>query len=156
MKIPRNRREVKQIYGDFSYTEREGRHISIDKEWVKENIARFELHTGKTVRLHKLIGDEFVRLFKEACETSGYTPKSVQTFVPRHFNKDDDSPLSYHSWGIAIDFDPQDNPKGGVRKDGSPSLMRQNPLFIKIFEIAGWRWGGSWNMKDDMHFQRKK
>ena len=156
MKIPQNRRQVKQLYGDFSYTEGAGRRIKIDPDWVRDNIRTFELHTGDEVRLHKLVGDEFVRLFQEACDASDYTPKSVQTFVPRHFSKDKDSSLSYHSWGIAIDFDPQDNPKGGIRKDGSPSLMRLNPQFIMVFEVAGWRWGGSWDIRDDMHFQRKK
>ena len=159
--IPKGRSGVKRVYGAFSW-EWDGnpkdRRVKADPAWIKKNIRRFELHDGRKRRLHRLIGDEFVELFQKACEASGYTPKAVQTFNPRKIRAKEDSDLSYHSWGIAIDFDPRNNPWGGVQRSGEPSLMRQNMKFVEIFEESGWTWGGRWRKGkgDDMHFERKQ
>ena len=159
--IPKNRAEAKRVYGDPSWTKLpRGRSVDLNDEWEAKNIAWFVTHTGKRVRLHRLVGDEFVRLFKEACEVSGYTPKSVQTFNPRVIGGT--KRLSTHALGVAFDVDPRDNPWGGKRKDGSLSLLRQHPAFYAVFERAGWTWGGRWKHPttkergwgDDMHFQR--
>ncbi len=83
----------------------------------------------------------------------------MQTYVPRVIGGTDK--LSMHSLGIAFDVDPQQNPWGGIQKDGAPSLLRQHPEFVFTFERAGWAWGGRWSHKgnngwgDDMHFERK-
>jgi len=155
--IPRSRAGVHRTYGSFEWTPSRGRLVDIDDDWEDKNIRRFRLHTGQRRRLHRLVGDEFVVLFRRACDASGYTPTSVQTYNPRKIKDKPDSNLSMHSWGIAVDFDPRENPWGGVRKDGSPSLLRQNPEFIKVFEDAGWCWGGRWKggKGDDMHFERR-
>ena len=127
------------------------------------------LHDGRKRRLHRLVGDEFVELFRRACEASGYTPKSVQTFNPRLIRAKEGSNLSFHSFGIAVDFDSRANPWGGVQANGEPSLMRQHPDFFRTFEEANWTWGGRWRSNggkkkvagivgagDDMHFERKQ
>jgi len=159
--IPKGRGGVKRAYGEFAWEwepNPRDRRVKADPEWIKQNIRRFELHDGRKRRLHRLVGDEFVELFQKACEASGYTPKSVQTFNPRKIRAKEDSDLSYHSWGIAIDFDPKNNPWGGVQANGEPSLMRQNMKFVEIFEESGWTWGGRWRKGkgDDMHFERKQ
>jgi hypothetical protein len=156
-KIPKNRRalEADPNYGKPSWVKgRVGRRVDIDDAWERKNIRYFTAHTGKKVRMHRLAGAEFVRLFALACEASGYTPKSVQTYNPRVIGGTDR--LSMHAYGIAFDVDPQDNPWGGIRKDGSPSLVRQHPEFMAVFEKAGWTWGGRWRKGkgDDMHAQR--
>ncbi len=162
--IPKGRDAVKRVYGNPSWVKLpRGRSVDLDDAWEHKNIRSFKLHTGKRVRMHRLVGDEFVRLFKQACDESGYTPKSVQTFNPRVIGGTDR--LSMHAYGIAFDVDPRDNPWGGRRKDGSPSLLRQNMVdclgsgkrsFVQVFEDAGWCWGGRWKRGkgDDMHFQR--
>lgn len=147
---------LRAVYGDFTYTEAGGGRIRIDENWVHLNIVRCRLHTGKTVWLHKLVAPEFPALFRRACEESGYTPEQVQTWVPRHTLWDPNRALSLHSWGIAVDFDPQRNRMGGTDgKTKGPSLFRKHPEFVKVFTDAGWEWGGSWpRLKDDMHLQR--
>ena len=157
--VPKNRAEVKRVFGDPSWVKLpRGRAVDLDDEWERKNIRWFRLHTGKRVRFHRLIGDEFVRVFKLACARSGYTPKSVQTYVPRIIGGT--NRLSFHSYGISFDVDPADNPWSGRRKDGSLSLLRQNPEFIRAFEENHWGWGGRWKSKkgkaqwgDDMHFE---
>ena len=153
--IPRNRARAKLVYGNPSWVKLpRGRAVDLDDAWERRNIKWNRLHTGRKVRMHRLAGPEFVRLFKEACEKSGYTPKSVQTYNPRVIGGT--KRLSMHALGIAFDVDPQQNPWGGVQKNGEESLLRQNPSFIEVFEKAGWTWGGRWKKGkgDDMHFQR--
>lgn len=151
--IPRNRAGVEAAIsrGTWRKTGR-GRGV----EWVtgRPDIARVALYDGAKVRLWQPIAEEFARLYDLAVHASRYHPKSIAGYVPRVIGGTDR--LSMHAYGVAVDFDPRDNPWGGVRKDGSPSLMRQHPMFHEIFEWAGWTWGGRWRdgRGDDMHMQR--
>jgi hypothetical protein len=154
VEIPKGQAGVERVYGKFDYSELGGGRIALDPKWAADNICSVRLHTGKVVKLHKLVGAEFARLFEEACKASGYTPTSVQTFVPRHTLWNPEKSLSLHSWGIAIDFTPSENTMGGTDGKGGPSKLRQFPAFVEVFKKAGWTWGGDWKMKDDMHFQR--
>jgi hypothetical protein len=155
--IPRTRAGVHRTYGSFEWTPSRGRHIDIDDDWEDKNIRRFKLHTGQRRRLHRLVGEEFVALFRKACDRSGYTPKSVQTFVPRRIKDHPDSKLSYHSWGIAVDFDPRLNAMGAknLEEPGQPCPLVAHPEFLQVFRDAGWGIGHDWKMKDTMHIQRK-
>jgi len=55
--------------------------------------------------------------------------------------------LSAHSWGIAIDLNPETNAQG-TTGDMDSSV-------INIFREAGFEWGGDWQgrLRDPMHFQ---
>ena len=59
--------------------------------------------------------------------------------------------LSTHSWGAAIDLDPERNPLSKPW-DSNSGMM---PLeVVAIFEAEGWRWGGRFSSRPDcMHFQ---
>ena len=149
--VPTGRAGVENVYGQFRYTEGQGGRVNIDSQWVRDNIVGVKLHTGKSVQFHRLAAQEFARLFEAASKTSGYTPASVQTWVARHTLWDPAKPLSLHSWGIAVDFDPSSNPMGGK---GSKLRLPAGQEFVRIFKDAGWLWGGDWAMRDDMHFQR--
>jgi hypothetical protein len=52
---------------------------------------------------------------------------------------------SFHSWGIAIDFNAKKNPLGGASS--------WSPLFIACMESAGFTYGGRFSRSDPMHFQ---
>ncbi|MCW5589714.1 MAG: M15 family metallopeptidase [Legionellales bacterium] len=76
---------------------------------------------------------------------------------------------SLHSYGIAIDLNPWQNPyvaKNSVIPQGSdayrdrqslrPGMINKNSLVYAIFSRHGWQWGGDWkNVKDYMHFERR-
>ena len=150
--IPQGRGRLDDVYGSFDFAkdpDPKKRGITIAGSWVAKNIVRVALHTGVSVRMHRLVADEFASIFQDACAAAGQTPKSVQTFVPRYTNGRKN--LSLHSWGIAVDFDPMKNPCGGHN-----SWMRTaaGQKFVQVFEEHGWTWGGRWSFKDDMHFQR--
>ena len=59
--------------------------------------------------------------------------------------------LSVHSFGAAVDFDPENNRLGLAYVEGSAMMPR---AVVDIFEGEGWRWGGSFRRRPDcMHFQ---
>ena len=117
--------------------------------------------TGQTVRLNKLIADIFVKAYKEAVETSGYKPKVVYSYVPRHVSRDPTKSLSVHSFGMAFDFDSTLNP---MCKTCTNGIIRKYPKFIDIMNKYGFLWGGDFTYynkaekrrkpyPDDMHFE---
>lgn len=159
--VPKGRSGIRSVYGAFEYEESTTQRgaIVIDKAWSRKNIVGVYLHTGKRVWLHRLVADEFRRLFEKACAASGYTPERIGTWVARHILWNPEKALSTHSWGIAVDFDSR------LNRYGVPVLetkLGQHPAFVEVFEDAGWVWGGRWGDPDTgrgcdaMHFQRAR
>jgi hypothetical protein len=156
--IARDRAQLIEQVGmdDATWTRSTGRRI----RWTGRlpDVVRIELHNGDYARVHRLFAAEFAALFRVACEASGYTPESTQTYNPRRISGED--ALSYHSYGVAVDFDPQLNPMGGVIKKGPRkgelALVAQHPMFLEVWRWAGWTCGHDWRMIDSMHAQRKR
>jgi hypothetical protein len=70
-----------------------------------------------------------------------------------------------HSYGLAVDVSPRENPYVGCGQSRDPKTRpyfdrsRNRPLMVTpkavgAFAWVGWGWGGSWtdNTKDYMHF----
>jgi hypothetical protein len=66
-------------------------------------------------------------------------------FSPRFLNRDAESGLSHHAWGIALDLNASENPFGA-----NPAL---DPRVVEILERWGFTWGGRWLLPDGMHFE---
>jgi hypothetical protein len=148
-----SRDEVRRVYGDFSWSEGNKGRVTVDPLWVRANIVRVTLHTGKRVSCHRLVADEMVALYEAACKASEYTPTKIGMYVPRHTMWNPTKSLSTHSWGIAFDIDWHINPYGV--KEGTRLRQDETSMnFVHVFEDAGWTWGGRWRTGDDMHFQR--
>ena len=136
--------------------------VIIDPTWEAENIVEKKLWDGQVLKLHKDCWDEFNFIFKAAVEASGYHPKYIVGYKPRHTLWDPAKSLSTHSWGCAVDFEPDNNDMGGVDvtkpkgADGKypPSRMRRFPKFPETFKFFGWAYGGDFSVRDDMHLSR--
>ncbi|MFH0874460.1 MAG: M15 family metallopeptidase [archaeon] len=68
-------------------------------------------------------------------------------------------PLSWHSFGIAIDINPVYNPRCGVADKkhyckGSNDFITDMPVcFVNAWKAEGFQWGGDFDSRDPMHFE---
>ncbi len=97
--------------------------------------------------------DAFLAL-EAALKATGYQATSRWSFNCRKIGKS--TKYSLHSYGIAIDIDPRENPfTEGDRYSGK--LQRRHvDAVLAIKNKRGqsvWSWGGSWRKPDRMHFQ---
>ena len=113
--------------------------------------------------------DEKLRLISKELEALGpsfgkYLVPSGGSYVPRCIART--TRLSVHSFGIAVDINPQ---YGGYWQYGLPrgmseeqvrqkkiSLVYKNRIpieIVKVFERHGFIWGGNWYHFDGMHFE---
>lgn len=141
-------------------------------------------HIGELV-VHKKVAEEITQIFKELYEAKFAIEK--MKLIDEYGASDDLSmadnntsafcfrevagkkgTLSKHSYGIAIDINPVQNPyvKGkrispeagkeymdrvNVRK----GMVVKNDICYKAFKERGWIWGGEWKtLKDYQHFQK--
>lgn len=73
--------------------------------------------------------------------------------------------LSAHSYGLAIDINPLQNPhiKGktvqplnGKYEKNKPGTILKESKLVAEFRKRGWQWGGTWkSSKDYQHFEKK-
>lgn len=131
---------------------------SLDPKWEAQRIARAALpfpiplawDTSKSVtgiRCHKLIAPLLEEVFRQivAQGLKGGVKTYGGGFVYRA--KRGQVKPSTHSWGIAIDLNPNTNAMG--------STGDMDPRLVALFERHGFVWGGRWagRGKDPMHFQ---
>lgn len=149
--LPRGYDAIRAVYGDLRETEGHGGRVTTSTEWNTASLARVTLTTGHKVTMHKAIAEEFRTLFDLAVKLSGYSPRSVQTWVPRHKLWNPNKPLSLHSWAIAFDVDPAQNGYGVQ----SGTMLDRHPAFAAVFRAAGWSCGIDWktDSRDPMHIQ---
>ncbi|MBN6187976.1 M15 family metallopeptidase [Aneurinibacillus sp. BA2021] len=157
-----------------------------DLAYVKVRYIGFEnaTHTGELIVHRKLAKDVF-DIFEELY-AKRYPIYSVQLID--HFKGSDDlsmkanntsafntraiagkKTLSNHSYGIAIDINPLQNPHVSGTKVNPPSAkayanrkLAKKGMIIKgdacytAFTKRGWSWGGEWkSSKDYQHFEKK-
>ena len=72
--------------------------------------------------------------------------------------------LSQHSYGLAVDVNPLQNPEVSLGTPGEcgnhrdraldmAGMIHADDVVVRAFAAIGWRWGGDWSsMKDYMHF----
>lgn len=133
--------------------------------WERENLVlvavpwriftSWDKKEMRGIRLHRKCAQSFIKIAKAIWEFS----EESQMLIA-HYGLDlcgggynfrltrGGSILSMHSFGAAIDFDPERN--GFGKKN---PRLGEFPRIIDFFEREGWEWGGRWKKKDGMHFQ---
>jgi hypothetical protein len=166
MTRPKNRNELIQIFG---HPGRDGK----DLQWEKRSIVSCHARGDRDplpgaperrwVHLHRLV-EPVIRegLSRAVAADPEYVMERIGGYVYRHQRHDTRRPLSYHSWGVAIDIDPHRNGAKTVSGEINPWDERWNQIwpdglsqpFVEALESVGLVWGGRWRwFIDPMHFQ---
>jgi hypothetical protein len=113
--------------------------------------------TVRRVRCHTKVSKSLERIL-QAILTHYGSPERVRTYRADLFGgcyqfraQRGSTALSLHSWGAAVDLDPERNQMGVPWRDGRGMLERQ---VIQAFQQEGWFWGGDFRKRPDpMHFE---
>lgn len=140
---------AERIFGKFEFKEAPGGWISVAKSWVDDNIVKLEAF-GLTLSCHKKVYNQFNVIFADL-KNKGLINEIVLSggggcYAARHKSSDPLRPLSLHSWGIALDNDPQKYPYGQIEPKPSAEI-------VMVFEKWGFVWGGNFRTPDNMHFE---
>ena len=134
-------------------------------KWESENLVRVKppfviYYEGKQVKagmlVHKKVADSLTRVLAAIWDKAGKSQKviddwGVSKFAGAYTYKlmKSGKALSMHSWGCALDLDPERN----GYKDNTPNFANI-PEVVAAFDAEGWVWGGRWKDPcDGMHFQ---
>jgi hypothetical protein len=123
--------------------------IRPDPTWVAENIVTASVPILGGVRCHRLMIPRlqavFTEIRKRDLERLIRPGDYGGCYVPRFIDRNPRKSLSFHAFGLAIDFNVSTNALG-TRGDMDPRIVR-------LFEAAGFTWGGHWSRPDPMHFE---
>lgn len=115
-----------------------------------QNLVSYNLF-GQEVTVNSLIVPYLDEAQKEInAAKTGYNFNTIYTYVNR--SKIGGGGKSLHSWGIAIDINPETNP---YQPDNYGPVQTDMPTqIIDIFRKYGFIWGGDWpGERDPMHFE---
>ena len=148
--------EILATFGDiYSLIRDDG---SLDPRWETEYMAYTHLpfpiplswDLSKSVtklyghkKLTELLSNVFAEIERRALRTKVRTYGGCYNFRQKRTSRK----LSTHSWGIAVDLNPDSNPQG--------SSGDMDPEVVEVFRQFGFKWGGDWSgrSKDPMHFK---
>lgn len=111
-------------------------------------------YNGRTYEVHKLIATDMQGAFDEiTAENISYNITSIGITNWRS-NRNNAKALSFHSWGGALDINPDTNPNCA---NGTTCSYDMPQAVVDAFEHHNFTWGGHWkHNKDYMHFSTNK
>lgn len=157
-------RDVESFYGRIKLGN-DGRPTA---SWEANNLTtatlpyhmRLSWDTSQTIRrftCHKVVRPVLETIFEEIWNIYGKDGKAISEARMDLFGgcynfrrMRGGAKLSMHSWGIAVDIDPDKNPLG---KPYNKSHGMMPEEVIAIFAKYGAEWGGRWSRPDCQHFQ---
>jgi hypothetical protein len=140
---------LKELFGEFAAAPEPGGNLDIDPAWLKANIVESWVPILGKVRCHKAIIPALAAALDEI-ERRGlgglvHRGDYGGCFNARYMSSEAGAGISHHTFGVAFDFNVQENPVGRV-----PTL---DPRLVEIIERWGFSWGGRWLIPDGMHFE---
>lgn len=139
--------QVKRAFGEFAFRDREGRAVEIDPAWVEANIVTAPVPILGQVRCHRSMIEPLSTALGRL-EAEGLAHVVDRATFAGCWNARRmvvGSPLSKHSWGIALDINVDGNPRG--------SYETQHPRLVELMRDAGFAWGGDWLVADPAHYE---
>ena len=151
---------TKQAINVYGKPNQQGSYLTTIKLPYPMRLAWDTKTTVTTMRCHKLVADEFTRVFNEILAVYGL--KKIQELGIDLFGgcfnfraMRGGSDYSRHSWGIAIDLDPERNQLKETSKTARFARPEYQPM-IDIFYKHGFESLGIEENRDWMHFQIKE
>ncbi len=144
---------VKERFGEFSYRPTSGDQIILDSEWRRTNIVDVNLPYLGPFRCHKDVVPLLEGALAEIKADGLAWMINYQDFqiAGGCYNArlirggDKGGAVSRHTWGIAIDINPSENPYGG--------RVGMDRRIGEIFRKWGFAWGAGWRFTDGGHFE---
>ena len=143
--IPNGLAAIRATFGDCDDPEFETRHL------VSFDLPYTLIYDGKSridrTRAHRLAVPHFVAAF-HAVKEAGLADqfRNFGGIYNKRAQRGNASRASTHSWGIAVDMEPVQFPRG--------SAKRLDPRIVECFTRFGFVYGGDFDgTKDPMHFQ---
>lgn len=158
--IPKNRSQVYSIYGRAP-KDRNPAHTKFPKAKltsVRNLPGKWNSNSGKLYTLAYM--EEYLREALSRCERLGVIDEvwKLGSYNHRHVRHNTNNPLSYHSWGAAIDVNPPDNFATSITKETiwppfSKQCLERYPNHLSLqavmaFKSVGFSWGGDWGRDD--------
>jgi hypothetical protein len=144
--VPSGLAEIEDTFGKLEFEEAEGGFVVVTNDWAKDNLITTRLPIVGKVAVHKLLAGVFRDVLGELdTQRLGDEIRQFGVWSTRHKMHNPSRGLSSHSWAIACDINWAENPVGRVGAI--------DPRIVAAFENRGFRWGGRWRTRDDMHFQ---
>ena len=138
---------VKDRFGEFAYRPDEGAAITIDPAWEEANVVDAAVPILGDVRCHRdlvpILDEALSALERDGLSHLVMPEQFAGCHVPRRIGPD--QALSRHSWGIAVDLNVDDNPRG--------SFSTQDPRLVEAMRNHGFGWGGAWLVPDPAHYE---
>ena len=142
-RIPMSWSEVLEIYQPLPWENR----LAFERQWMRLFYFPESFKPAKRVYCNKVCIPDLELIFEEI-EKEGLMGE-FKTF-DGCFNirkiRGSSNRWSLHSFGLAFDFNAFENRVG--------TNGNMHPKIVEIFLSYGWAWGGHFERKDPMHFQR--
>lgn len=153
-RVPNGLAEIMATYGDPLYRP----PGVVDHLWEAMNMVtvRDLPLVGHKLYCHKLVVEPLRRALAECEAIGGYEITTIGCFNPRAMRGTNGLLLSTHTWGIAVDINPETNKLVAPCEPDDPRRSGYDipDEWIAAFKCAGWVWGGDFHHRfDPQHFQ---
>lgn len=144
-----------QFYGDPRGKDFDDNLTGVAIPWLC--VTSWDGKPYKRIQVHKRCAESLTRIFAAIWEASGHSQDKINEWGMNKCgggyafrSMRGGTRLSMHSYGCAVDFDPDRNAMG----DATPHFAECQEV-RNAFHAEGWVWGGNWSGRycDGMHFQ---